>query len=162
MENKFIEILPFIGLSNLEFGITLEEVEKLLGPPDQSETLEELEDENEDDFNTLMWHYEQPEFTLFFESDEDDAKILTCIETSNTNSTLFGKKIFDMTEEEIIKLMNDNGFENIEIEDETWGEKRISFTDAIIDFYFENNELTSVSWGISEEDDDENDNYYNN
>ena len=43
--------------------------------------------------------------------------------------------------------MGANGFANPESEEEVWGETRLSFPEAVIDFYFEKGELNSVSWG---------------
>ena len=53
-----------------------------------------------------------------------------------------------MKSQEIIDLMMANGFEEIDEDEEEWGEKRISFDEALIDFYFESDELVTVNWGV--------------
>jgi len=40
---------------------------------------------------------------------------------------------------------------------EEWGEKRLSFDEALIDFYFENEEMVTVNWGVFFEEFDESD-----
>ena len=47
--------------------------------------------------------------------------------------------------------MRENGFTELEEEDED-GEHRVSFEDALIDFFFEGNEMTAVSWGVLVDD----------
>lgn len=137
MEIKLLE-----GLDDLEFGATSEDVVKYLGSPDEVEEL----DEGEEEFKTLIWAYDEYGFTLFF--DGEDPKLFSCIETDNRDITLFGKKIFGMKSQEIIDLMMANGFEEIDEDEEEWGEKRVSFDEALIDFYFESDELVTVNWGV--------------
>ena len=43
--------------------------------------------------------------------------------------------------------MKDNGFKDMEEEEED-GELRVSFEDAMIDFFFEGDKMTAVSWGV--------------
>ena len=52
-----------------------------------------------------------------------------------------------MKKDEVVKLMKDNGFKDLEEETED-GELRVSFEDALIDFFFEDNAMTAVSWGV--------------
>ena len=55
--------------------------------------------------------------------------------------------MFDLTKEEIIDLMKKQGFK--ELEEETEDEElRVSFEDAMVDFFFDEDELTAVSWGV--------------
>ena len=53
-----------------------------------------------------------------------------------------------LTEQELKKLMTEKGFKELDEEKEQWGEKRISFDDADIDFYFENGKLISVNYSL--------------
>ena len=45
-------------------------------------------------------------------------------------------------------LLTNKGYKDIDTETHEWGEKRVSFDDAQVDFYFENGELISVNYGI--------------
>ena len=142
MKTLKMEIKLLEGFDDLEFGATSEDVVNYLGNPDEVEELEEGEEE----FKTLIWSYNEAGFTLFF--DGEDPKLFSCIETDNRDITLFGKKIFEMKSQEIIDLMLANGFEEMDEDEEEWGEKRVSFDEALIDFYFESDELVTVNWGV--------------
>ena len=82
--------------------------------------------------------------TFFFEGDNQN---LTCIDISNPDITLFGKKIFDLNEKEIVNLMVENKYFEQDVDNEDWGERRVTFNEANIDFYFEDEELQSVIIG---------------
>ena len=43
--------------------------------------------------------------------------------------------------------MKDNGFKELEEETED-GELRVTFEDALMDFFFEDDKMTAVSWGV--------------
>ena len=93
----------------------------------------------------MLFYYEAG-ITIFFEGREKS--VVACIETENPDSTMFGKTIFNMTEADIISLMTSKGFEVAEIETETTGERRVSYDDAMIDFFFLDGDLVFVNWGV--------------
>ncbi len=137
MEN--IEINIKSGLDGITFGSKLEDVIAQLGDP------EDIENIDMDDENTTVLNYWDMGITLFF---EDVTKpCLSCIEISNKNATLFGKKIFSLSKDEIILLMKEKGHNEYELDTEVWGEERLTFEDLMIDFYFEDKKLSEVSWG---------------
>ncbi|NTW33247.1 MAG: hypothetical protein HGB12_11600 [Bacteroidetes bacterium] len=144
MEEK-IEIKIKAGLNNLKFGISMDEVKKILGDPDDTETIEDSEEPTE------VWYYWENGITVFFEG--ENKKICVCFETDNPDATLFGKKISEIKEKEIADLCRKNGFSDFETEDEEWGEQRISINDAVMDVYFENGDLVSINWGVDYDDD---------
>lgn len=139
-----LDILLKQGLNELVFGASPEDADKLFGAPVEIEALEKDTDE---DLESQLWYYDEEGISLFFEGEPDLE--LTSIEVSNLNATLFGKAIFKMSEEQIIDLMKENGFSDFYQEDEEWGEKLLSFEDALIDFYFEEDKLVSVNWSAS-------------
>jgi hypothetical protein len=132
------------GLNELPFGATAAEVKMIFGDPTEIEVLEK---DTEDDPDTELWYYDDQSFSLFFEGDPE--LVLTSIEINNQETTLFGKQIFEMNEDQIIDLMKENGFIEMYTEDEEWGEKLLSFEDALIDFYFEDEKLVTVNWSIA-------------
>ena len=73
--------------------------------------------------------------------------MVACFETENEESVLYGTKVVGLSRAEVIVLMQENGFKELEEEDED-GEHRVSFEDAMIDFFFDGNEMTAVSWGV--------------
>jgi hypothetical protein len=141
MNTLSIEIIPKKGLGEITFGDTSEKVTKILGEPEDIENIEDV-----DGFHTVILYYWDIGLTVFFEGKEKS--VVACLETENEESTMFGKEIFKMTEEDIIALMNSKGFHLEEIEMETTGERRVSFDDALIDFFFEAGNLVAINWGV--------------
>lgn len=142
MKEVRIEIIPHKGLPTLSFGISTEKVIKVMGDPPETELLEE-----DDEFftPTLIWHYPEQGLSFFFEGDEH---MLASIESDNQDTLLFGQKVFSLNPDQIDQLMKVNGFEDSERESEAWGEERLSYSDALIDFYFDGENLATVDWGI--------------
>ncbi len=141
MNTLTLEIVPKTGLGQIHFGDLSEKVIALLGQPEDIENIEDV-----DGFSTVVLYYWDLGVTIFFEGKEKS--VVSCIETENPDSTMFGKAIFDMTENDIIALMKEKGFEVEEVEMETTGERRISYDDAMIDFFFEAGDLVAVNWGV--------------
>ncbi|MFW5891883.1 MAG: hypothetical protein ACOCUQ_00630 [Bacteroidota bacterium] len=136
------EIKPLIGFGDLKFGAPQSEAENYMGEPEEIEDLPGEEGESDAE----VWNYWEQGHTVFFEKDHDNR--FTCVETDNDHTILFGQKVFDLNEKQIVELMNKKGFDDIDAEDEQWGERRVSFNDAVMDFYFENDKLITVSWGV--------------
>ena len=76
---------------------------------------------------------------------------MACFETENMEATLYGEPVFDLTKEEIIDLMKKQGFKELEEETED-DELRVSFEDALVDFFFDEEGLTAISWGVLVDD----------
>lgn len=137
-----LEIKPLIGFGDLKFGAEQSVVENYFGEPQEIEDLPGEADESDAE----VWNYWDDGHTVFFDNDLKNK--CTCFETDNDEATLFGKTVFDMGEKEVVELMKYKGYKDLDIEDEEWGERRVSFSDAVVDFYFEDNKLVSVSWGV--------------
>ena len=127
------------GLGEIEFGMPVEQVVALLGNADDVESMDNAADET-----TTILHYEDGGITLFFEGENP---ALECIDISVEDATLFGEKIFDMDEKEIVQLMVKNNFFEQDADEEAWGERRISFNEGNIDFFFDGDELLAVVYG---------------
>ena len=136
-----LEIVPKKGFGEIKFGDTSEKVITLLGQPEDVENIEDV-----DGFNTVVLYYYEQGITVFFEGREKS--VVACIETENPDATMFGKNIFNMTEQDIIALMTEKGYEVAEMELETSGERRVSYDDAMIDFFFLDGDLVVVNWGV--------------
>lgn len=141
MNTLIPEIKPKEGFGELQFGETTDHVTKLLGEPEEVETIQD-----EDDFNTTILNYWDVGVSIFFEGVEKS--VLSCFETDIEDSTLFGNKVFEMNELQVIGLMKEQGFEVAETEEEPDGERRISYDDALIDFFFHEGHLVAVNWGV--------------
>lgn len=140
-----LEIKPKVGLGDLKFGEIPENVTKLFGEPDQAEEIS-----SDDDLKTTILSYSNG-VTIFLEGLVEP--VVSNFDIDNKQATLFGKEVFKLEEKEIIDLMNSHSFNEIEKEEEEWGETRLTFDEAMIDFYFEEKELVAVSWGVLINDD---------
>ena len=139
---KDFTIVPLKGYGEIPFGMTLDDTVKLLNMPD---FYEELSDMEETGNRSIFYEYDELETNIYFEG--VTKSVVACFETENTEATLYGKPVFDLTKEEIIDLMKKQGFK--ELEEETEDEElRVSFEDAMVDFFFDEDELTAVSWGV--------------
>ena len=145
-----MEILLLEGLNELKFGDSPQTVENTLGKPLE---IENLGDEADEDLDTILWNYYKEGLTVFFEGKNNH--VLSCFETDNEEVTLFGKKIFGLNEQEITSLMKENGLSQIDSDEEEWGERRVSFDEGLIDFYFQDGKLVTVNWGVFVNEDGE-------
>lgn len=134
--------MPLKGYGEIPFGMTLDETVKKLGMPD---FYEELSDMEETGNRSIFYEYEELETNIYFEG--VTKSVVACFETENMEATLYGEPVFDLTKEEIIDMMKEHGFKELEEENED-DELRVSFEDALIDFFFEDEMLTAVSWGV--------------
>ena len=139
-------IMPLKGYGEIPFGMSLDETVKLLGMP---EFYEELSDMEETGNRSIYYEYEELETNIYFEG--VTKSVVACFETENMEATLYGEPVFDLTKEEIIDLMKKQGFKELEEENED-GELRVSFEDALVDFFFDEEGLTAISWGVLVDD----------
>ena len=127
------------GIGELLFDMSVEDVKHLLGEPTEIENIDNGMDEE-----TLVLHYDELGLTLFFEG---EPRLLNCIDTDNEETVLFGQKVYEMQEKEVSHLMVTNNYFAEDIETESWGERRVSFSEANVDFFFEDDELVSIVFG---------------
>jgi hypothetical protein len=139
---KEFTIQPLKGYGEIPFGMTLDETVKVLGMP---EFYEELSDMEETGNRSIYYEYDAVKTNIYFEG--VTKSVVACFETENEAATLYGKKVFDLKKADVIKLMKENGFKELEEEPED-GELRVSFEDAMIDFFFADDKMTAVSWGV--------------
>lgn len=132
-----MEIFINEGIGKIKFEMPIEEVVGILGEANEVENIDNAADET-----TTVLRYEA--MTLFFEGENP---ILTCIDIEDEDTLLFGKEIFDMGEKEIVQLMVANNYFEQDIDTEEWGERRVTFNEGNIDFFFEDDELMSVVFG---------------
>lgn len=137
-----LDIIPLRGYGDLAFGASIDEVKNLLGSPDIYEEMDNLDDTGN---CTIFCQYSKLDFNVYFEG--VTKSVVACFDTENTESTLYGQPIFDLGPDEVVALMKSNGYVDMEREDEE-GELRISYDDLMIDFFFVEDELVSVSWGV--------------
>ena len=144
MKNFVIE--PLKGFGEIPFGMPMDDAVKLLGSPN---FYEELSDMEETGNRSIFYEYDNIATNIYFEG--ITKSVVACFETENEDAVLYGTKVMELNRAEVIELMRENGFKELEEEDED-GEHRVSFEDAMIDFFFVNNEMTAVSWGVLVDD----------
>jgi hypothetical protein len=137
-----LQIVLKKGLGDINFGCTPEVVRALYGEPDE---VEELESAIDGDVESIVWNYPDEGLNFFFDAANGEPALST-IESDNLETVLFNSRIFNITRDNVVALMKENGYKDVEEDDETWGEHRVTFEDAQIDFYFADQELTLVSW----------------
>ena len=144
MKNYVIE--PLKGFGEIPFGMSLDDAVKLLGTPNYYEELSDMEETGN---RSIYYEYEDMATNIYFEG--ITKSVAACFETENDKSELFGTKVFDLNRSQVIELMRENGFSELEEEDED-GEHRISFEDGLIDFFYDGDKMTAVSWGVLVDD----------
>jgi hypothetical protein len=143
-EKPEIELMK--GFCGVAFGSSKEVVVGIFGEPEEIQNLTDDILNN----NSLVYHYWDYGFSIFFDTNKDQA--FCNVEIDNRETLLFDAKLFSLREKEIVELMRQNGYELSDSEVHKWGEKRISFDSAGLDCYFENNKLVSVNFGVLESD----------
>lgn len=138
---KFV-IEPMKGFGEIPFGMPLDDAVKKLGSPNYYEEVSDMEETGN---RSIYYEYDDIATNIYFEG--ITKSVAACFETENEDSVLYGTKVFELNRAEVIELMHENGFKELEEEDED-GEHRISFEDAMIDFFFDGEVMTAVSWGV--------------
>ena len=134
-----LNITPHKGIGSVHFGLDETQIVSLIGEPQEKETISNAADEE-----TTVMRYIELGITLFLEG---SPMHLRCIDCSNSDATLFNQQIFNSNEKEIVSLMVKNNYFEQDISNEDWGERRVSFPESNVDFYFSDGSLISVVFG---------------
>lgn len=143
---KEFNIEPLKGYGGIPFGMTLDDAVKMIGKPN---FYEELSDMEETEIRSIYYEYEDLKTSIYFEG--ITKSVVACFETDNTEATLYGEKVFQLGKTAIMELMKQHGCVDYEEEEED-GETRISYEDALVDFFFDGDMLSAVSWGVLVDD----------
>lgn len=134
-----MKVLIKQGVGDIRFQMPVEEVVALLGIADEVENIDNAADEP-----TTVLRYQKLGLTLFFEGENP---VLACIDLCNEDSELKGAQVFDMDERSLVQWMVKEGYTEQDVDDEDWGERRVSFPEANVDFFFDEGELVSITLG---------------
>ncbi len=135
------------GFGPLQFGQSIEQTITVFG---EAEEIDHLD--TDDQMITVVLHYWDQQTSIFFEG--GTKTVLSCVETDNPETTLFGHTLFDMSPNEVMKLMEEKGYAPPEVEEEE-GETRITYEDALIDFFYDGEYLLAANWGVLVNEDGE-------
>lgn len=140
------EIKLGVGLGEIKFGMTRDQVKAILGEPDD---VDQYSDSDIEGDSSESWHYDEREISLSFDEDTD-WKLVT-IAVSSPDYVLNSKKIIGMHKDEFFawaeKLQlgdyDEEDWSSEEIPDHTL----ISYSEQQVNFWFEADELTEIQWG---------------
>ena len=138
-----IEVKFMRSFGNFPFGSSTKDAELFFGTSEETEIIDGM-----DGSSSLVWHYWEKGFSLFF--DRLQTEKFCCVEVDNSVHLIFdGIHLFTLGEKELKNELSKKGYKDLEEEQHEWGEKRITFDDAMADFYFENGKLISINYSVS-------------
>ncbi|MGB0881697.1 MAG: hypothetical protein ACPGSO_02010 [Vicingaceae bacterium] len=135
------------GLGDITFGDAKDKIKHLLGEPTEIDTFNASGEE--DGYLTEAWHYDDQEFSLSF--DEEDNWRLTTISISSPESLFNGEQLIGKEMDDVLKLINSDDLGENELDDlsdEGIDQKLISFLRASLNLWFENGKLSEIQWGV--------------
>lgn len=140
-------IRPAVGVGDLRFGATRDEVRTIAGEP--SEVLA-----SEEDSGSELWVYEAAAVALSFAA-EENLRLVSC-ETFSAKSTFNGESLVgldrDAAEAALERAGADEGAFLAEDDDE--GSGQIAVPRLGLSLWFEGGAVESVGWGVLLDDDD--------
>jgi hypothetical protein len=142
-----------IGLGDIQFGCTKEKLKYLLGEPDEIDTYNASGEE--DGYLTESWHYDEYEFSVSF--DEEDNWKLTTISISSPNSLFNEAELMGKDMDNVLQILETEDLGENELDDlsdEKIDQKLISFLAASLNLWFENGMLSEIQWGVLWSDED--------
>lgn len=148
------DILIGKGFDEIRFGMTRQEIKKILGEPDE---IDEYASSEESEDNTEAYHYDELELSVSF--DEIDDWRLGSIAISDPDSTLDGLKLLGISDEQLLEKVSALDLGEYEREDvsspESPDHEVISFYNSSINFWLENGAVTEIQYGPIWDDENE-------
>ncbi len=145
------KVIPNAGFADIEFGIEMDKFVEKYGEPEEVDTIDE-----DEELDTMILHYWEKGFSLFFVGLTNP--ILAGVEFDHQDTELYGVKIMGKSKEDIITLMEANGHtDSDEGIEEAVGENdkdiRLSYDESMMDFFFRENQLVYMNFGVLVDDD---------
>lgn len=134
-----LSLRPHEGINDLSFGSSVADIIAHLGEPDSTEQID-----NAADIPTTLLRYNSMGVSIFCEGEEPR---MACVDIDSMDATLFGEALFTLDERAIVRLMVEHDYVEQDADNEAWGERRISFPQANIDFYLDDGALVSIIMG---------------
>ena len=141
-----LEILLGEGLEQIKFGMTMSQVKKILGEPDETEKYQFSEDESD---ITEAWHYDAYGFSLSFDQEND--WLVGSIAVSQTPCKLHDIDIMDMAKEKLLETLISMEIKDLEVEeavevDDDFVMEIVYSPEENICFFLESNKVSEVKW----------------
>ena len=144
MSNDIATIRPGVGLGDLKFGATLQDVRNYLGEPGKIEN-------PEPDSAVMWWNYPSQKIIVGF--DENGATLLTHLMTKRATATLYGHKFIGLSSETALELAEPCGLGPHVSEEDPLGWEAV-FDQANLEFRFDDDTLWLISWSVNVTKDD--------
>ena len=138
-------IKPKIGIGDIKFNASINEFIDFFGDPDEDEL---LNDENEN-FKSRILHYDNIGLSASF--DEEYEWRLTSIAVSENEFQIKGVHLIGVNNStflEKIKQLNFGKYEREVFVEDDYSSTLYHFEDMHLSFWFENDELKEIQWGI--------------
>ena len=138
-------IKPKIGIGDIKFNASINEFIDFFGNPDEDEL---LNDENEN-FKSRILHYDNIGLSASF--DEEYEWRLTSIAVSENEFQIKGVHLIGINNStflEKIKQLNFGKYEREVFVEDDYSSTLYHFEDMHLSFWFENDELKEIQWGI--------------
>jgi len=149
-----MNIVPGIGVGEIEYGMTEEEVIKHLGKPDKIDEEEYVEGTG--DWHRVLWY--SPRNVNFTFNKEDDYRLGT-ITIMGSGYKLFNKELFNAPKSLVRKIVIEHFRELMPIEDYTLLENEphecLNSDELGIMFWFDSDNLSEMQCGYLYESDNE-------
>jgi len=106
------EIIPGVGLEQVKIGMSIPELEAVLGKPDE---IENLEDEFFDDVHEAIWSYDNFQIYPVIDMDHNEIVSIMC---DHPDASLNKVKVMRMSAPELTKHLKKCGAKTIEADEE--------------------------------------------
>ena len=140
-----LSILPTIGLGKIKFLISIDEFKGLVGKPDDEELIREKIGE----LNSKILHYDSIGLSASFDEERDWK--LTSLTVNNENFQLESNYLFHISKHTFLKVsktLNLGHYISDVFKDKEYTSTTFFFEEKNISFWFENDELQEIQWGI--------------
>lgn len=148
------QIKPLVGLGQLRFGMTRDEVRSILGDP---EDIDEYSFTGEDGDRSESWHYDEIDLSMSFDA-EDDWRMIT-LAVSSPEYELERNSMVGEDQEHIRNKLIHMGFQELREENESTlnmpGHHLLAAHHEFMNFWFEEGKLKEIQWSPRFNDDDE-------
>ena len=147
MKNELQKIISGVGLGELKFGATREQVKALLGEPD---AVEQISNSDSDEDRSESWHFDALELSMSFD-EEEDWRLVTLAVTSDFYE-LEGIKLIGLSRADFITTLEKMDVDDLELEDDDDEEEAVhelySSDDLGLNFWVEDNKVTEVQLSL--------------
>ena len=140
------EIRIGIGLGNIRFGSSKPAIKKILGEPNEVDTVDVPIDDQE--ISIEQWHYDDLELSLSFDDYNDellDTFAVSSPEYTLNGMSLIGKSIYEI--DNLIEELDLGDCEKENLSDDDENTHVYSFHESNINLWFEDEELSEIQWG---------------